>query len=282
MHEAAQHTAAVDEVGALQVVQAALRSLLRVRDEHEAVALLVDTVRGLGGEAVSAREVDEDILPVDLTFGLSQPLLAAAPPHSVARLHLERYLPQLIEDFRVAVQGLRNAGQLSADATTDPLTGLVNRRGFGQVLARLRPGDSVAALDLDHFKRVNDTHGHAAGDQLLRAFAAHLRDGVRQREHCARYGGEEFVVVFLGTPVQGAVAALERLRSSWQAARSLPVTFSAGVAEVAEDEAGRLALPRADAALYQAKAQGRDRIVVADDSTEHPSAGEETMPGERA
>ena len=165
-----------------------------------------------------------------------------------------------------------------ADAVlTDPLTGCVNRRGFDQQLARElsraeRAGAPVAllAVDVDYFKRVNDEHGHAAGDAVLRDVGALLREGARAGDVVARVGGEEFMVVLADAHEPGAAALARRLVDAARARRfaavpGLTVTISVGVvAEAAVEDAGMAeALKgRADAALYAAKRGGRDRAVV--------------------
>lgn len=258
--------AELDEAAALRIVHSALRSLLRASSEREAVALLLDTVRRLGGHVIPARLAGDDdtvALPVDLAFGLDEPLLPAAAASTPARRNLERHLPPLIEDVRLVVEHLRTEDRLTEDATTDPLTGLRNRRAFGRILGRLRPGSAVAVLDLDHFKHLNDEHGHAAGDEVLIALGTALRDSLRLSEHCARFGGEEFVVAFPGTGADEAALAIERLRADWTEQRPWPVTFSAGVAEIGPDEAVPDVLHRADRALYRAKTLGRDRVELA-------------------
>jgi diguanylate cyclase (GGDEF)-like protein len=265
-----------EETTALWTVNSALRSLLRATNERDAVARLLDTVRQLGGQVVPARRADNDVpiaLPLDLAFGLDEPLLPAAPPATVARAQLERHLPSLIEDVRLIVEHLRAEDRLAEDATTDPLTGLSNRRGLARTLERLRPGSAVAVLDLDHFKRLNDEHGHAAGDQVLVALGRMLRDELRLNEQCARFGGEEFVVAFPGTTGAEAAQAIERLRGAWAQCRPWPVTFSTGVAEIGASEPLPDVLHRADNALYQAKSLGRDRVqVVGQEGAHEPHA----------
>ncbi|MFL6093823.1 MAG: GGDEF domain-containing protein, partial [Blastococcus sp.] len=159
----------------------------------------------------------------------------------------------------------------------DPLTGLFNRRHLVGQAPRLwrqarRDGTRVAAmmLDLDHFKRLNDAHGHAAGDAVLRAVAASLTASVRPTDVLARTGGEELVVLGLvGDPDEAARLA-ERLRTAVANTRTADghaVTASIGIAltrpvdaEDATDALWRL-VDRADAAMYEAKQQGRDRVA---------------------
>jgi diguanylate cyclase (GGDEF)-like protein len=160
----------------------------------------------------------------------------------------------------------------------DPLTGLFNRRFLVEQAPRLwrqarRDGSRVAALmlDLDHFKRLNDAHGHAAGDAVLQEVAASLSAAVRPSDILARTGGEELVVLGLVSDPDEAAHLAERLRSAVAGSRTADghaVTASIGVAltrpadgESATDELWRL-VDRADAAMYEAKQQGRDRVVA--------------------
>jgi two-component system cell cycle response regulator len=162
-------------------------------------------------------------------------------------------------------------------ALTDELTGLYNRRyllaHLDEVMARVA-GDGVGAaflmFDIDHFKRVNDSWGHAAGDEVLRQIAARARDSVRSVDLVARLGGEEFAVVMPETGLAVAATVAERLRLAvagepfdWCAgSRRLRVTVSIGAAAAtAGDDRDRL-LKRADDALYEAKSAGRNRVVV--------------------
>jgi diguanylate cyclase (GGDEF)-like protein len=171
--------------------------------------------------------------------------------------------------------------RLAEGAQQDPLTGLYNRRHFDERLgaelsAALRHGRALSLIlvDIDHFKAVNDAHGHLAGDEALRACAGVLRETVRKEDVLARYGGEEFVVLARETALAGARALGERLRSgvertpcSFQAL-TLRLTVSVGVAavetpgEYVAGESERAALAQADRALYLAKDAGRNRVMA--------------------
>jgi diguanylate cyclase (GGDEF)-like protein len=154
----------------------------------------------------------------------------------------------------------QRARQVLAEVSMrDELTGVGNRRHAAALLDSLQPGDAVVLIDLDGFKRVNDTDGHAAGDTVLVAVADHLRQSVRDTDLIARYGGEEFVVV-LREAGNHALHATERLVEEWRRLRPR-TTYSAGVAVHRPDAKPALTLARADAALYAAKRMGRDRVA---------------------
>ncbi|MBN8488888.1 MAG: diguanylate cyclase, partial [Burkholderiales bacterium] len=171
-----------------------------------------------------------------------------------------------------------NEQRLLALADTDALTGLSNRRALLQALtlevARSRRSGRplcLALLDLDHFKSVNDQHGHAAGDQVLRQFSALMQGTLRASDSCGRLGGEEFVVLMPDTDLPQAVASIDRLRLALAARplawidESMELTVSAGVArlEPGADADGARLLQAADEALYEAKRDGRNRVRTA-------------------
>ncbi len=156
-------------------------------------------------------------------------------------------------------------------AVTDHLTGLRNRRyARGHLEGVLRQaGAAVLLLDVDRFKAVNDTHGHAVGDVVLREVAACIRGELRAADLVARYGGEEFLVVVAGTPAEDAAAVAARLRQAIAAIRVeacgqvLAVTASIGLALAPPGSRAEDAVAAADAALYRAKRGGRDRVEMA-------------------
>ncbi len=181
---------------------------------------------------------------------------------------------RLVRRLRIEVAGHERAARererllelLRTAALTDDLTGLPNRRArdgaLDRELARAeRQQDSlcVAVLDLDNFKRYNDTHGHAGGDQLLRAATAAWSTQLRASDLLARHGGEEFTLLLPECDERDALALVERLRAATPPGQ----TVSAGLAQWDGSESVDGLLERADAALYAAKAAGRDRAVVA-------------------
>ncbi len=165
-------------------------------------------------------------------------------------------------------------------ATRDELTGLVNRRAAAQRMHEALagrtdrgratpPAFSLVLVDIDHFKHINDTLGHAAGDEVLRRFAAAAGEGLRAGELLARWGGEEFLLVLPGADADCARGAAERLRERLHRldfgdlAAGLTVNFSAGVAQCDGGDSMDETVARADRALYAAKRGGRDRVCVA-------------------
>jgi diguanylate cyclase (GGDEF)-like protein len=159
-------------------------------------------------------------------------------------------------------------------ATHDDLTGLVNRRHMQELLEnermRLERSEQdwcVALIDLDHFKSVNDAHGHAIGDEVLRALSRHAHTLIRRTDVLARWGGEEFVLLLPNTPIGMATTSMERLREHFHAnplvvqGIELPVSFSAGLTEHQRGETVAQTLERADKLCYQAKTLGRNRVA---------------------
>lgn len=177
--------------------------------------------------------------------------------------------------FLNAIAAALQARQALEESLRDPLTGLLNRRTLDDALGRMaafaqRSGHplSLLMLDLDHFKRVNDTHGHEAGDQVLRAFAGVLSGSLRASDMAVRYGGEEFLAVLPDTGTDAALGVAEKLRRAVENL-AIPVgdavvrpTVSIGVATLKPGESGEALIGRADQALYRAKGAGRNRAAV--------------------
>ncbi|MHB8873969.1 MAG: sensor domain-containing diguanylate cyclase, partial [Myxococcaceae bacterium] len=161
--------------------------------------------------------------------------------------------------------------RLSRLAQLDALTGAFNRRGLDMVLPETRAEQfvSLVAVDIDHFKAVNDQHGHPAGDEVLKRLARVLVGTVREGDAVVRMGGEEFLLVLPGLDVHQAARIAERTRATVEqlvlklAEQEVRLTISLGVTQKRGDESRDAALARADAALYQAKQSGRNRVQVA-------------------
>jgi diguanylate cyclase (GGDEF)-like protein len=196
-------------------------------------------------------------------------------PESTRRLALT-----VAEHLALALANLKLQETLRHQAIRDPLTGLFNRRFMEETVERevhrmLRKGAQlgVIMLDLDHFKRFNDTFGHAAGDSLLSALGILVRNHIRKEDVACRYGGEEFTLILPETPLAITCERAETLRRlvhdlklQHQGQSLGPITVSLGVAAFPNHGDTPEALLRAaDAALYRAKHEGRDRVVVAGD-----------------
>lgn len=205
-------------------------------------------------------------LPAATQKSISQSLVVGCIAVAIALTALSEWAADLNEQRLMALAG------------TDVLTGLLNRRALLEALAsevalarRSQRPLCLAVLDLDHFKSINDQHGHAAGDQVLRQFSALMRRELRACDTSGRLGGEEFVVLMPDTDLAQAVASIDRLRAALAARplawidESVELSVSAGVAGLAAtgDVDGAGLLRAADEALYQAKREGRNRVRTA-------------------
>jgi len=209
--------------------------------------------------------------------------LCSADPQRFTPAYATDFLAHLGVIASFCVENAINRARLMRSGFTDVLTGWHNRRyltvRLSEELARARRDGTrlvCLMLDIDHFKRVNDNWGHAAGDAVLREIAQRIESQVRASDIAARYGGEEFVVLLPGTDVGSALLLAERIRQSVSATPidlpngdTVTITASIGISEVqpapeADDlkTIGDSLVARADVALYAAKAAGRDRVIV--------------------
>jgi diguanylate cyclase len=188
-------------------------------------------------------------------------------------------LRERLEESQTQIEKLcSNLAEAEETGMKDPLTSLSNRRSFDASLAReiAEAGRLGAALclvmvDLDNFKKVNDEFGHLVGDEILKLFAAALRDNVDSRDSVARYGGEEFAIILPGTELEDAKSLTERVRCQLEA-RELVVndsgrkigriTASFGIAQLREGDDAQALIERADVKLYEAKCAGRNRVAA--------------------
>jgi len=186
-------------------------------------------------------------------------------------------LSAMREQLRLQKRDLRLAMERNDQlARHDELTQLPNRRHAlemmeyeGKRAQRDRVPPCICMMDIDHFKQINDTHGHAAGDAVLRLLASHSVPALRAPDILARWGGEEFILIMPETTLEIAAMVVERLRSAlanahiWKDRPELKVTFSAGIAAMLPSESIQDTVARADAALYRAKEAGRNRTEQA-------------------
>jgi diguanylate cyclase len=183
--------------------------------------------------------------------------------------HLRSRLTEKNSALRDAVE------RIEVMANRDELTGLANRRSITnwlaeQIAASARTGAplSVALLDIDHFKKINDTHGHHAGDRTLQIFSHIASSALRATDRLGRYGGEEFLVVLMSTPIAEAKEPLERIRKdlaayNWKAiGNDLHLKITVGATQFLPGDSVEALLRRADMALYLGKEAGRDRVVL--------------------
>ncbi|WP_196137563.1 GGDEF domain-containing protein [Aliikangiella sp. G2MR2-5] len=185
---------------------------------------------------------------------------------------------ELIEKLlSLLIYPLRNAllyQQAVAEAHRDPLTGISNRAAFEEALSRETSsfkrhltGFSLLLIDIDFFKRINDTYGHIVGDSVLRNVAQSIRCTIRRSDEVFRYGGEEFVVLLGNTDTKGAQFIAERIRKQvksleFKINQDIRISASIGVASTRSLSDVHNTLDKADKALYQAKESGRDRVIV--------------------
>jgi two-component system cell cycle response regulator len=236
----------------------ALRLAARLRTEERLRGLPVLLMADAGQKALVLRGFD---------LGANDHLFRPVDPNELRarvrnQIRRRRYQERLRSDLDRSLEM----------AVTDPLTGLRNRRYVRRHLDGVLRGAGAAVLlmDVDRFKAINDTHGHAIGDAVLQEVAARMRGQVRAADVVARYGGEEFLVVMAGTTAADVLAVAERLRAAVAAepvvvdGLALPVTISIGVAVATQGMGAEQVLGAADAALYRAKRDGRDRVVLAE------------------
>lgn len=215
--------------------------------------------------------------------GLPVPVHVSASP----RVEHDRVMGAVVA-FHDITEEMRLLEELRRLAAYDPLTGLANR---GHLEQRLQEAQSAAQrhkrpaallmFDLDHFKKVNDTYGHAVGDRMLQAFARVLRHNLRPTDFIARYGGEEFIAILPDTSLDTAVKVAERIRQAW-AHTQLPIddqgkvisgTVSIGVAPLDPDAPLDESLARVDEAMYRAKREGRNQVALPPTGNKRLEAG---------
>ena len=237
-----------------------------LRYRHEPMKLLLQ-VDQLATNTCSYKLTIENEFLGEIIFGRRRRF----SPDDLASL--EHLLCSLLYPLRNALQYQR----MVQCARLDPLTGLQNRVSLDselerhvQLAHRHNSPLSMVVLDMDHFKSINDTYGHAFGDQVLRVLAERVSECMRTSDRVFRFGGEEFVLILPNTDLDGAYLLAERVRETLEGApvmhgdEQVNVTMSLGVATLNLRELGDQLFERADSALYRAKAEGRNRVAVAD------------------
>ena len=264
-----EHVAEIDEESAQRVAEGIRRIMKDVSDSAGAAGSKTEDF----GSSLSrfAESVGQGDGP---NSGALQDVMAHTQEMRAAVGQLKSRLDasqQEIEKLRSEVDRVRT------EALVDVLTGLPNRRAFDQAMTATlgHHGATVSLLvcDIDHFKKINDTHGHLFGDTVLKLVAQALRSSLKPPQLAARVGGEEFAILVPGESVQAAMQLAERIRSTIAASRIRrkdsqepigQVTLSLGVATLQPGENAEAWFERADRALYVSKAQGRNRVTLAD------------------
>jgi len=247
---------------------------LKTKDGQEIPVLMSAARVEREGETV----IDGFLLPMKQRIDHERDMLVAAKKleelnrakdeahEALVRLHAE------LEEKQEKLVAVNQA--LEAQAYTDGLTGAWNRRHFETSLAasfatyeRAGVPFSLLLLDIDFFKKVNDTYGHPVGDEVLRRLAKLLREQSRDNDIVARYGGEEFAVILANTGQDAAVLAAERYRQAAERTDmgGFRITISVGAATVREADAAPTLISRTDQALYRSKAEGRNRVTLSED-----------------
>ena len=265
---------------AIYAMQAAIAAALGADSPLQMPGLLIVMFFGVIGLPRASDSLVNVVLAV-----LSVPLVLPRHPHQADVIYEVAHFATVVALVwaacalleRLAAQSFAYRSRLQREASTDALTGLNNRREFESGMVRemerarrMHVPLSLAILDIDFFKRINDQHGHDIGDAVLREVAATLQRHIRKSDLLARIGGEEFALVMLGTHPPGAWVVLERLRHAVAALRipaggqEIGCTISIGITDRVETDLDwPMLYKRADTALYEAKEGGRNRVVEA-------------------
>jgi diguanylate cyclase (GGDEF)-like protein len=261
--------AAIVRLGRITLILVGILLLLMGVLAYFLARTIVRPLKRLSGEAARVASGD---LNVDVPVGGSSEIsyLTQVFNHMVSSLRSGQ--AEISQAHQALIEKNRELHLLSI---TDGLTGLFNRKHlmdlFDMEMARTRRYKipfSVLIADIDHFKRINDTYGHLAGDSVLRRIAGTLRGAVRECDHIGRYGGEEFLLILPNSEAAGAMDMAQRIREQIRQVRfyndgnEISMTISVGVAQCSDaEESVEAVLGRADSALYQAKNNGRDQVI---------------------
>jgi diguanylate cyclase (GGDEF)-like protein len=213
-----------------------------------------------------------DVLSYKIIDVRTQSILYILPQKMVFSYH-KAFLDTILEIIKVSISNFFNFKKLENDALIDPLTHCYNRRALNEYLDHdianvERYGSELSAimLDIDHFKKINDTYGHKSGDAVLQSVSKSLLSAVRRGDYLARYGGEEFIIVLPETKFSEAIELAERLRKIIEnlkinvEAKNINITASLGVTLYKNGTDKNILLKRADDMLYKAKRMGRNRV----------------------
>jgi diguanylate cyclase len=267
--------------------EAKSRALLAQEEMRQMLATFIERLASMSQSTsgfhsqleASAKLIDQARSIADIAPVLKEIVAATrtmASDSQVARDELQG-MKQRAEATEAEISKLhQELDRISAQARHDPLTGALNRQGLDEAVtrevAKVKRRDTplcMALLDIDNFKKLNDSLGHAAGDAALAHLASVTREVMRPQDTLARYGGEEFVIILPDTPLDNGIEAMTRLqreltkRFFMAGTEKVLITFSAGVAQLAHGETGPQAIKRADQAMYLAKRAGKNRVLGA-------------------
>ena len=252
---------------------------------HEIQSSLAETTTSLcatGAEAGRFGKALEKLSAFDDTAQLSEDFIQLTAAVFEEARQIKVSFEKMKMDFQSRTLELDQLkGELEAmrrKASTDALTGLVNNTTFFEILEeeRAKVTESqehlcLVMLDIDHFKRVNDSYGHLVGDKVIRYVARTLKESIKGKDNAARYGGEEFAIILPDTPLNGALRLMEKIRKTVESSKLVRtgsrepigrITVSAGVASYRPDEEIKNLVERADKALYRSKNSGRNRVTA--------------------
>ncbi|MEO5805710.1 diguanylate cyclase [Devosia sp.] len=246
----------------------------RIEAVHDAIDSAMTTANSYSGSLQAATgDLEREITVADMR-AMAQRLLAETRRMQETNANLEQQLEASRDDI-AALQ--RDLNDVRRESMLDPLTKISNRKSFEEgigkaVMEANTAGTALCVLmvDIDHFKRFNDTYGHQTGDQVLRLVAMTLKSNIKGKDIAARYGGEEFVAVLPQTDIEGAVIVAENIRKAIQAKELLKrstneklgrITASFGVALFHPGDTTNSLIERADRCLYAAKHAGRNRVI---------------------
>lgn len=210
VHQPSEHDVANPDA----TVTWATRALLRAESAEDVAGIVAEVVDQLGGRVVPAHTDDPDALPLDVSFGVSEPMLPTADPGSPAGIALARHLPTLVADARAAIDTIQRTAHLSATVARDPDTGLETRATFARELGRMTTDDAVLVvrITVPEAPDGTDDHLHAA----MTTFATHLHDQLASEDHAARLEEDEFGVLLHRPGSAGTQVVVTRLRRDWE------------------------------------------------------------------
>lgn len=218
------------EPAAAEAVQRARLAIGVAQTPREVIDIVIVLVRALGAEIAPVGVAPEHALPDNLTLDVDEAMLAVADPGSAAWRDLRMVLPTFLDEARRIVLELRQRALRQDPATTDSVTGLINRAAFDDQLRQLAPGDAIALVRLHHLELLTDNVGERATEATLVTFARLLTDHLRPSDLAARYSSDTFGLALPGISVQLLAHRLELIRQAWNGLRPYAMPLSVGLA----------------------------------------------------